>query len=186
MNHRGNPMPETSNIYVIFGAIIVLILVMLMLGSASNAFGRYVNAHGVEVIDGDTVAKIERGKRTSYRMHGVDAPETDQIGTDAQGKVYNVGIMATQHLRALIGNRPIEVVLTGGVTYNRPVARLYVDGQDLGAAMVRDGWAVDVRKHSGGEYRQLQEVAKAAGLGMWRYDVAHPAAHRAQRRPALN
>jgi endonuclease YncB( thermonuclease family) len=40
-------------------------------------------------------------------------------------------------------------------------------GEDIGAAMVRSGWALDYERYSGGRYAAEQLEAEAALRGLW-------------------
>ena len=51
--------------------------------------------------------------------------------------------------------------------YGRTVARCSVDGRDLGAEMVRLGWAVDFPRYSKGFYREQERDARNARRGVW-------------------
>ena len=48
------------------------------------------------------------------------------------------------------------------------------DGRDVGACMVRAGWATDYSCYSGGHYRDLEAEAKHGGLGLWTCDNGPP------------
>jgi len=42
-----------------------------------------------------------------------------------------------------------------------------VDGQDVGAPLVQEGWALDYPRYSGGHYRAQEAHARKAKRGMW-------------------
>jgi hypothetical protein len=68
---------------------------------------------------------------------------------------------------ALIGAGPVRCIDEGERSYDRIVAVCYgEDGEDLAAAMVRDGWATDWARYSGGRYAALEADAVRAGRGM--------------------
>ncbi len=113
------------------------------------------------VIDGDTLDIA--GVRV--RLWGIDAPESRQVCSVA-GTEYPCGGRATQHLRALVGGRPVACEPRGADRYGRTVAVCRSDGRDLGAAMVRDGWAVAFVRYSLDYVAQEQE-AKTARRGLW-------------------
>ena len=52
------------------------------------------------------------------------------------------------------------------LSLSRVVGLCYVDGQDIGKAMVRAGWAVE-EKHSDGRYTADQAAAKKDKAGLW-------------------
>jgi endonuclease YncB( thermonuclease family) len=47
------------------------------------------------------------------------------------------------------------------------VAVCRVGGRDIGAELVREGWALDYRRYSGGAYAADQAAARAERAGLW-------------------
>ena len=108
------------------------------------------------VIDGDTLVIGDR----TIRLHGIDAPELD----------HPYGKNAKWALVKLCKGHRITAVFDGTSTHDRPVAICTLpDGRDLSAEMVRLGFAIDWKKHSGGKYRHL-ETPEARRL-FWRADA---------------
>jgi hypothetical protein len=64
--------------------------------------------------------------------------------------------------------------------FGRTVATCYVDGKDIGAHMVEQGWAWAFVKYSD-VYVAEEEVARDAGLGIWQADTMPAWEYRAQR-----
>ena len=60
----------------------------------------------VKIVDGDT---IHIGKN-KYRLHGIDAPETQQQ-CERKNKKYQCGVEATQFLNSLIKDKKIKLVV---------------------------------------------------------------------------
>lgn len=87
------------------------------------------------VVDGDT---FKLGRET-IRLHGIDAPESQQRCVDG----WQAGVTARHALADLlaVGTPRCEKVTTD--RHGRTVAICRVDGQDIGATMVRSGnaWA---------------------------------------------
>jgi endonuclease YncB( thermonuclease family) len=117
------------------------------------------------VSDGDTLwIKAGRGVAPrKVRLLGLDAPELCQPGGEASRAA----------LRALVANKPVQVNVNFQDTYGRDLARLQVDGRDVGAALVGAGHAWSSRwRGSPGPYAVQEASAKAARLGLF----ADPAA----------
>jgi len=91
------------------------------------------------VIDGDTLAF----GRVHVRLWGIDAPEMDTW----QGR------RARAFLIRQLAGRQVTYVPTGERSYNRIVARCYVEGEDIAWWLINSGNAVDWPRHSGGYYR---------------------------------
>ena len=107
-------------------------------------------AAGVQVRDADTI--VVQG--TPVRLQGVDAPE---LGTaSGQGsKRWMVGFLS---------GKSVECELTGERTYDRYVGVCYANGEDIGAAVIAAGHALDCRRYSGGRYRHLETPAARSRL----------------------
>lgn len=96
----------------------------------------------LRVRDADTI--IVDG--TPVRLNGVDAPELKtSAGKDAKRWVVN-------YLRG----KSITCKLNGERTYDRWVGICFADGEDIGAAVIAAGHALDCRRYSGGRYRNLE------------------------------
>ena len=89
------------------------------------------------VIDGDTL-EIE-GQR--IRLHGIDAPETDQP-CRLNGERWRCGQDAADALAEKIGRQPVTCHELDRGPYGRSVATCTVDGEDIGEWLVSSGWAV--------------------------------------------
>lgn len=113
------------------------------------------------VSDGDTlwVSRVDDpGRRVKLRLADVDAPESCQPG----------GPEATQALRVHVLGREVKVRPLGRDTYRRVLARVEVEGQDLGAWLVRQGhaWSVAKDGRRGGAYLKEEREARASRLGL--------------------
>lgn len=109
------------------------------------------------VTDGDTI----KLNGTTYRLWGIDAPETKQWCGD-----YPAGVLATATLETLMKGRG-EVACERKDTdrYGRTVAICRVDGRDLGKAMVELGMAWAFTRYSQ-DYVGEEERARQNKLGV--------------------
>jgi endonuclease YncB( thermonuclease family) len=73
----------------------------------------------------------------------------------------------TAALRALVGGYDLTCAAVAVDRYGRTVAMCTVNGQDVGAAMVRQGWALDFERYSRGAYAAEQLAAEQARRGLW-------------------
>lgn len=113
-----------------------------------------------DVIEGRATAKDGDGiviRGTEVRMQGVAAPEDNGYRVDAGGPE------ATRALSALVDGKIVTCRLDGTSARGRPVGVCYLDGQDLGAILIRDGYARDCPRYSGGRYRHLEMQARDEG-----------------------
>lgn len=84
------------------------------------------------VVDGDTLWLA--GEK--IRIEGIDAPETDQAKCPAERAQ---GEAAKRRLQSLLNSGPIDIQRTGTDRYRRTLARVLVNGVDVGEVMVGEG-----------------------------------------------
>src|SRR5262245_39556090 len=79
------------------------------------------------IVDGDTV-QIGTAK---IRLQGVDAPETDQLCLDRDGKRWNCGIEARDRLAKKAGGKVWTCRTNSIDRYGRALATCEVEGSDI-------------------------------------------------------
>lgn len=113
----------------------------------------------VAISDGDTLkVRCHDQPQETIRLARIDAPEKRQPW----------GERSRQALAGLCFQVDVEVKREGRDRYGRTIASVSCRGEDAGAAQVRAGlaWAYD-RYRPGPEIQRLQELARAAGVGLW-------------------
>lgn len=119
-----------------------------------------------QVIDGDTLEIAGN----SIRLADIDAPPRNfTCGESEPGRPVPCGQRSALFLRELIGLSPVTCIPEGRDSYTREVARCRVKDQDLGAAMVKSGWA---RASYGARYADEEAKAKAERAGLWSFGGA--------------
>ena len=126
------------------------------------------------VVDGDTI----RVEGRTFRLWGIDAPELIQA-CQRDGQNYACGREAAAYLRSLVapGGAPVESANVLGAAqvicqprasdqYGRTVALCTLGDRDLGAEMVRAGWALVFTRH-GTDYANEEEDARTNLRGLW-------------------
>lgn len=88
------------------------------------------------VTDGDTF-RLESDER--IRIARIDAPETHREQAKCAVEVQR-GVRARRQVQALLGAREVSFHRVGR-SYNRTVATVILDGEDLGTKLVRTGAA---------------------------------------------
>ncbi len=135
----------------------------------------------VRVIDGDS---LEVGGRP-VALDGIDAPEEEQTCT-ADGKPWSCGREAAFALAFETAEHWLRCDETGQNQAGEIVAVCHVGPYDLGALMVRKGWAFAYPRQSG-RYAAEENEARAARAGIWRGAFETPwewrARHRAPKSP---
>ena len=151
--------------------IIAILPFLFSAEAAAQLFGR------PRVVDGDGL--VIGG--ISVRLHGIDAPERDQVCTGQRGVAIACGQMARNALAGLIGDREVRCEPETRDRYGRTVAVCFAVDLDLGREMVRLGWARAYTQYSD-RYLAEQRDARAARRSLWRWDWALPSEWRRSRR----
>lgn len=132
----------------------------------------------VRVLDGDTL-HVD-GQR--IRLDGIDAPELSQTCLDAQSRPWDCGQAARLRLAALVWGVRVACSPQGQDRYGRTLAVCSAgDIADIGAALVREGLAVNYDRYTSA-YRFDQLRARAAGRGLWQGEFQTPEQWRHSRR----
>ncbi len=110
------------------------------------------------ITDGDSVSvrPADGGQPVKLRINGIDAPEICQAGGQA----------ARRALAARLLGRTVQVQTHRQDDYDRGLATVFLDGEDMGAWMVSQGHAWAYRQRSG-NYLALQAQAQSAGRGLF-------------------
>lgn len=140
--------------------LILLILVLLAGPVAAQQAG---------VVDGDTV----RVDGTLYRLHGVDAPEKNQV-CRRKGVDWLCGQEAAAYLRKLISDRPVRCRERDRDRYGRVVAVCWAGGLELNREIVRAGLAWAYLRY-GRDYEETEREARRGRRGVWAAEEAQPA-----------
>jgi endonuclease YncB( thermonuclease family) len=126
------------------------------------------------IVDGDTLRVDGR----TFRLWGIDAPELVQA-CERDGLNYACGRAAAAYLRSLLtpaiptGDRTTDAAAAqvvceprGSDQYGRTAALCRAGTMDLGAEMVRGGWAMVLVRH-GTDYAAEEEDARTNLRGLW-------------------
>lgn len=108
------------------------------------------------VVDGDTL-KTTDGR--TIRIWGIDTPERGEHG------YWTAGIL----LETFVGdNGKLTCRFIEKDRYRRDVMQCKSGKMDIGAMMVKTGWARDYSRYSDDHYQAEENAAKTARRGIWR------------------
>lgn len=113
----------------------------------------------VSVSDGDTLHVLDDAKREhTIRLAGIDAPERKQ----------DFGTVARDRLAELTKGKAVAVLAGKPDKYGRTLARIEVEGQDVGHRLVAEGLAWHyVRFSDDATLADAEAEARAARRGLW-------------------
>ena len=121
-----------------------------------------------KVFDGDTVEVQGEYLEFRIRMVAIDAPETG--GYKRKGQPYSQ--QAKKVLRQLVQGKNVRLKQYGTGGYNRILAEIFSQGQNINLTMVRRGLAEVYRGRlpktlDAGSYRKAEADARRRRVGMW-------------------
>lgn len=149
-----------------------LLSVLLALAGAAAPASAQTLTGVVSVLDGDTLEM--HGQR--IRLFGIDAPEGRQTCA-LGGQDWRCGRTAALALSDLIGRSTVACEQRDIDRYKRIVAVCRLGDVDLGAWMVRNGWAVAYTQYSR-DYVGLEKQAEREQQGIWASQFERPASWR--------
>jgi len=137
--------------------------VCLLVAIAVSSTGVYATTWTGEVShvsDGDTLWVRQARHREAHpvRIQGIDAPEICQ----------SFGPQAAEALSAYVLGQRVHVTVHAHDPYGRALARVTLGGVDVGAWMVRQGYAWSYYyQRSKGPYARVEAQAHKLGLGLF-------------------
>ena len=129
-----------------------LVAILVIASPLFALSGKVVSIH-----DGDTITVLQGKRQIKVRLFGIDAPELKQP----------YGKKSKQFLVNLVAGQMVEVEESGEDRYKRTIGTIYLNGTDISAQMVENGYAWVYRKFSK-KYTPQESKAKKQGLGLWR------------------
>ncbi len=125
-------------------------LMLSLLPTAVTSNGLQVIGYVTHVRDVDT---IEVGN-VAIRLNGLDGPELST----------NIGQQAKRFMMELVLNQQVTCQLTGERSYDRQIGVCFLNGEDIGAIAVSNGYALDCRRYSGGRYAAFETDAGRSAI----------------------
>jgi endonuclease YncB( thermonuclease family) len=171
-NYRRHPRPLWRSLVDLAAFLIVLTATIYLMQQSGMVD---LGSSPVEIVDGDSL----RREGQEIRLEGIDAPEYRQSCLDAQGADYACGRAARDALRAIINRRDVHCVSVDTDRFERAISTCKIGNLDVGAEMVRQGWAVVIRNSA---YVPAEREARRARRGLWAGTFERPAEYRARMR----
>ena len=118
-------------------------------------------AFEVSVTDGDTL--ILNG--ITYRLDGIEAPQTDQTCLNDKGAAWTCGIDARDRLRDYVGKHDVRCTDRGpdSAYRKRRVGDCWVSGEatSINQWMVQEGWALNLDRSAKGRFKADRDSASS-------------------------
>lgn len=108
------------------------------------------------------------------RLYGVDAPDNDQLCSDANGTSYNCGEAAASWVRNWIDVNPIDCYLLKVEPKGQDLATCVWGEYDIGAGLVSSGWGLANTRETN-IYKPYEIMAQNEGSGLWQGTFYMPA-----------
>ncbi|MDD4319053.1 MAG: thermonuclease family protein [Candidatus Peribacteraceae bacterium] len=144
----------------------IILTALLFLSACSPAGAVQVSS----VTDGDTIiVRLTSGKEERVRFIGIDTPET----VHPSKPVQCFGEEASDHMKEMLAGKTVTIVRKPDEDrdyYDRLLRYVELDGQDIGARMIAEGYAFSYKSfpHPRLEkYNALEKAAREAGRGLW-------------------
>ena len=121
------------------------------------------------VVDGDTLKVDIAGTSETVRIIGIDTPET----VHPNKAVECFGMEASDRLKGLLDGKTILLQPNPAEDrdrYGRLLRYVELDGEDIGASMIRDGYAHSYKQYPHPRlttYNGLEQEAKTERRGLW-------------------
>lgn len=111
-----------------------------------------------------TAAGVIKAKGHTITVSGVDVVKPGETCTDSAGKAWKCGLRARTAFRAFLRGRAVSCAAPPKGGSDPVAADCKVGGQDIGAWLVKNGWA---RSLDGGPYAEAGDAARKARKGIF-------------------
>ena len=108
----------------------------------------------------------------TYRLDGIEAPQTDQTCIDEKGAAWTCGVAARDRLQEHVGKRDVRCTDRGddSVFRQKRIGECFVAGEatSLNQWMVQQGWALNADRSAKGRFKADRDNASAERNGLWK------------------
>jgi endonuclease YncB( thermonuclease family) len=142
-----------------------LIVITLLLLNATPKITEEFSGKVIGVTDGDTIKILVRDKQVVIRLEAIDAPESGQP----------FGAKAKQRISELVFGKTVSVRKTGIDRYKRTLGFVSINGLDINAKLLDDGYVWHFKKYNNDpKLADLEKQARNAKRGLWADANAEP------------
>lgn len=124
--------------YILYAAATIAVLYAVIISRHPEFAPKIPQCHIGYVYDGDTVELICDGISTTSRLVGFDTPETRDASCPAE---LALGNKAPARMRELVHSGEVQISRQGYDKYGRVLARIWVNGEDVGETLINENLA---------------------------------------------
>lgn len=133
--------------------------------TAQNIIPKHFEAKVIGISDGDSFKVLYKNQEIKIRLNHIDAPERGQ----------DFGKKAKQYVSNLCFGKKVKIIWYKKDRYQRIIADVYINGNNLNREMVRAGYAWHFKKYSKDkDYNKLEKEARRNKRGLWLHPSPTP------------
>jgi len=162
--------------------ITIISILLTTLPSLAKEPIRTIEGVVTKVSDGDTIqVRDPLGTKVKVRFYGIDAPETEKSNkktgrVSKPGQPY--GEEAYRALQGKLQRQHVRLDVMDIDRYGRTVSIVWLGNRNINQEMIAEGYAWAYRQYldrpHASEYIELEEQARAKGLGLWEQSNPQP------------
>lgn len=148
------------------------LLLGIALACSQHLFAEVLQGLVVKVADGDTITVLDdKRQQHKIRIGGIDAPERGQA----------FGQVSRSNMANLVFEKPVSVEWHKRDRYDRIIGKVFVEGEDVGLAQIRQGLAWHYKHYLKDQsledqkaYAIAELAARTARVGLWQHANPRP------------
>lgn len=141
------------------GRVVLALASVPLMAHAETGWTETIVGRNVVVRDVDTIIL----NQIPIRLNGVDGPEV----TTSQGRE------ARRWMVDYLSGKTLQCALSGRRSHDRYIGICYAAGQDIGAAAIKAGHALDCERFSNGRYRAFETASAREEIQSAEYCEMH-------------
>ncbi len=136
----------------------VCMIGLVFLAGQVIAAPKEITGKVISVSDGDTIKILVKKQELTIRLEGIDAPEASQ----------DYGNKSKQALAAMVSGKTVTVRKSGIDKFGRTIGFVFVEGKDVNAQQLQDGWAWHFKAFNKEDrLAKLEAAARQNRQGLW-------------------
>ncbi len=147
---------ENQNFFLILSILCFFVMAIFPNNALTKSLKKIQSVKIKKCHDGDTCSTYLGGKKIKVRFSGIDCPELKQ----------KHGSIALKFTNSLVLDRDVDLICDGR-SYDRITCTVFSNGINVNEELVKQGLAFDSPKYSKRRYKEFEEAARKARIGLW-------------------